>query len=136
MYSVIILIAAIMAWYYGCFKWQSKDTGTTTRLFSWFTFQALGIVTATVVSLKCDYGLIYQAIQNLDLAGYLTAVKYDPYLYSVLFLWVLDLMDNDSTRLKYRDGINAFGKEKAKKLIFSASGIATIFAIGAIGIVS
>ena len=130
MIEITLLVAALFSWYYGCVKWQTKKQNSNFRMFAWFAFQALGIVTITVTAIKCNYSMAYQAMMSLDWTQYSTAIEYNPYLYSILFLWCADIIDNDSTRLKYRDGINAFGKEKVKKLIFSVSGIATIFVIG------
>ncbi len=133
-YSVILFVVAVITWYQGCFKWQSAETETKVRLFSWFTFQSLGIITGIVLAIKCNYGSVCAAVANLDWAGYLEAVNYDPYLYSIIFLWCIDVVDNDSTHLKYKDGIdmlgNMLGEERVRKLVFSVSGIVTIFTIG------
>lgn len=130
-----ILVAGILFWYTGSFKFRTAEESSTTRVMSWALFQITAIIAYTVIVLSSDASMMTEGILNLDFGLYYdgTAHSEFPMLYALLALWMCDFFDpTTGTMKKYSDLRRIISHElsRVKPQIFKAS--ALIALVGAL----
>ena len=124
----LVLIAGILFWYTGSFKFRTAEEHSTTRVMSWALFQITAIIAYTVVILASDPWMMTEGIKNLDFAVYYdgTAHSRFPMLYALIALWVCDFIDPTTGTLRKYSDLRKIAKHKLSRVkpqIFKASAL-------------